>query len=129
MSISNATMPTGMIGTAMAQSNALADRDEVNTRLGMRGWQMAPNGFGYFQRICPSAFVKDAGQALEHTLDVVLYLERLFEVPLLPKDREELAEFLADALGTADIVAAESYAKIRYVATAYNVESSEYQLG
>ena len=25
MSISNATMPTGMIGTAMAQSNALAD--------------------------------------------------------------------------------------------------------
>ena len=89
MSISNATMPTGMMGTTMAQSNALADRDEAfNTRLGsMRGWQMAiervrpiPRDFARLQ------LVKDVqAQALSTPLDVVLYLERrFFEVPLLP---------------------------------------------
>ena len=48
MSVSAATRPTAMLegnqmGGEMAQSNALADRDEAfNTRLGsMRGWQMA----------------------------------------------------------------------------------------
>ena len=46
MSVSQATKPTGMMGGEMAQSNALADRDEAfNTRLGsMRGWQMAIGG-------------------------------------------------------------------------------------
>ena len=135
MSISNATMPTGMMGTTMAQSNALADRDEAfNTRLGsMRGWQMA------IERVRPIPrefarlhLVKDVqAQALSTPLDVVLYLERLFfEVPLLPKDREELAEFLADALGTADIAAAESYAEHSLRRLLHTMLSRpEYQLG
>ena len=135
MSISNATMPTGMIGTAMAQSNALADRDEAfNTRLGsMRGWQMA------IERVRPISrdfahlhLVKDVqAQSLNTPLDVVLYLERLFfEVPLLPEDREELAEFLADALGTADIAAAESYAEDSLRRLLHTMLSRpEYQLG
>ena len=135
MSISNATMPTGMMGTTMAQSNALADRDEAfNTRLGsMRGWQMAiervrpiPRDFARLQ------LVKDVqSQALSTPLDVVLYLERrFFEVPLLPVDREELAEFLADALGTADIAAAGSYAEdsLRRLLHAM-LSRPEYQLG
>ena len=135
MSISNATMPTGMMGTTMAQSNALADRDEAfNTRLGsMRGWQMAiervrpiPRDFARLQ------LVKDVqSQLLSTPLDVVLYLERrFFEVPLLPVDREELAEFLADALGTADIAAAGSYAEdsLRRLLHAM-LSRPEYQLG
>ena len=135
MSISNATMPTGMMGTTMAQSNALADRDEAfNTRLGsMRGWQMAiervrpiPRDFARLQ------LVKDVqAQALSTPLDVVLYLERrFFEVPLLPGDREELAEFLVDALGTADIAAAGSYAEdsLRRLLHAM-LSRPEYQLG
>jgi uncharacterized protein (DUF1800 family) len=135
MSISNATMPTGMMGTSMAQSNALADRDEAfNTRLGsMRGWQMAiervrpiPRDFARLQ------LVKDVqAQALSTPLDVVLYLERrFFEVPLLPGDREELAEFLVDALGTADIAAAGSYAEdsLRRLLHAM-LSRPEYQLG
>ena len=135
MSISNATMPTGMMGTTMAQSNALADRDEAfNTRLGsMRGWQMAiervrpiPRDFARLQ------LVKDVqAQALSTPLDVVLYLERrFFEVPLLPGDREVLAEFLTDALGTADIAAAGSYAEdsLRRLLHAM-LSRPEYQLG
>ena len=135
MSISNATMPTGMMGTTMAQSNALADRDEAfNTRLGsMRGWQMAiervrpiPRDFARLQ------LVKDVqAQALSTPLDVVLYLERrFFEVPLLPDDREELAEFLVDALGTAEIAAAGSYAEdsLRRLLHAM-LSRPEYQLG
>ena len=135
MSISNATMPTGMMGTTMAQSNALADRDEAfNTRLGsMRGWQMAiervrpiPRDFARLQ------LVKDVqAQALSTPLDVVLYLERrFFEVPLLPGVREELAEFLVDALGTADIAAAGSYAEdsLRRLLHAM-LSRPEYQLG
>ena len=135
MSISNATMPTGMMGTTMAQSNALADRDEAfNTRLGsMRGWQMAiervrpiPRDFARLQ------LVKDVqAQALSTPLDVVLYLERrFFEVPLLPGVREELAEFLVDAMGTADIAAAGSYAEdsLRRLLHAM-LSRPEYQLG
>lgn len=135
MSISNATMPTGMMGTTMAQSNALADRDEAfNTRLGsMRGWQMAiervrpiPRDFARLQ------LVKDVqAKALSTPLDVVLYLERrFFEVPLLPGVREELAEFLVDALGTADIAAAGSYAEdsLRRLLHAM-LSRPEYQLG
>ena len=135
MSISNATMPTGIMGTTMAQSNALADRDEAfNTRLGsMRGWQMAiervrpiPRDFARLQ------LVKDVqAQALSTPLDVVLYLERrFFEVPLLPGVREELAEFLVDALGTADIAAAGSYAEdsLRRLLHAM-LSRPEYQLG
>ena len=53
MSVSQATKPTGMMSGEMAQSNALADRDEAfNTRLGsMRGWQMAIERVGPFPEI------------------------------------------------------------------------------
>ena len=116
MSISNATMPTGMMGTTMAQSNALADRDEAfNTRLGsMRGWQMAiervrpiPRDFA---RLNLSQQVQDA--ALASSLDVVLYFEQqFFEVPLLPGVREQLATLLEAELGSADVLASASYAE------------------
>ena len=70
-------------------------------------------------------------QGLSTPLDVVLYLERrFFEVPLLPGDREELAKFLADALGTADIAAAGSYAEDSLRRLLHVMLSRpEYQLG
>ena len=89
MSVSQATKPSGMMGGEMAQSNALADRDEAfNTRLGsMRGWQMAIERvrpiLRDFARLNLSRQVQDA--SLTSTLDVVLYFEQqFFEVPLLP---------------------------------------------
>ena len=116
MSVSQATKPSGMMGGEMAQSNALADRDEAfNTRLGsMRGWQMAiervrpiPRDFA---RLNLSQQVQDA--SLTSTLDVVLYFEQqFFEVPLLPGVREQLAQLLESELGSADIAASFSYAE------------------
>ena len=116
MSVSQATKPSGMTGGEMAQSNALADRDEAfNTRLGsMRGWQMAiervrpiPRDFA---RLNLSQQVQDA--ALASSLDVVLYFEQqFFEVPLLPGVREQLATLLEAELGSADVSASASYAE------------------
>ena len=135
MSVSQATKPTGMMSGEMAQSNALADRDEAfNTRLGsMRGWQMAiervrpiPRDFA---RLNLSQQVQDAG--LGSSLDVVLHFERqFFEVPLLPGVREQLAELLETQLGTADISASNSYAEepLRRLLHAM-LSRPEYQLG
>ena len=135
LAVSQATKPTGMMGGDMAQSNALADRDEAfNTRLGsMRGWQMA------IERVRPiprdfarMTLAKEVqAQSLATPLDVVLYLERrFFEVRLQPADREEMAAFLAAALGTTDIVAAISYAEepLRRLLHAM-LSRPEYQLG
>ena len=135
LAVSQATKPTGMMGGDMAQSNALADRDEAfNTRLGsMRGWQMA------IERVRPiprdfarMTLAKEVqAQSLTTPLDVVLYLERrFFEVRLQPADREEMAAFLAAALGTTDIVAAISYAEepLRRLLHAM-LSRPEYQLG
>jgi len=114
--VSQATKPSGLTGGEMAQSNALADRDEAfNTRLGsMRGWQMAiervrpiPRDFA---RLNLSQQVQDA--ALASPLDVVLHFEKqFFEVPLLPGVREQLATLLEAELGSADVSAAASYAE------------------
>jgi uncharacterized protein (DUF1800 family) len=116
MSVSQATKPTGVMGGEMAQSNALADRDEAfNTRLGsMRGWQMAiervrpiPRDFA---RLNLSQQVQDA--SLASPLDVVLYFEQqFFEVALLPDVRGQLAELLELELGSSDISTASSYAE------------------
>ena len=135
LAVSQATKPTGMMGGDMAQSNALADRDEAfNTRLGsMRGWQMA------IERVRPiprdfarMALAKEVqAQALTTPMEVVLYLERrFFEVPLQPRDREEMAAFLAEALGTTDVAAAQSYAEepLRRLLHAM-LSRPEYQLG
>jgi hypothetical protein len=116
MNVSQATKPTGVMGGEMAQSNALADRDEAfNTRLGsMRGWQMAiervrpiPRDFA---RLNLSQQVQDA--SLASPLDVVLYFEQqFFEVALLPDVRGQLAELLELELGSSDISTASSYAE------------------
>ena len=135
LAVSQATKPTGMMGGDMAQSNALADRDEAfNTRLGsMRGWQMAIERVRPIPRdFAPMALAKEVqAQALTTPMEVVLYLERrFFEVPLQPRDREEMAAFLAEALGTTDVAAAQSYAEepLRRLLHAM-LSRPEYQLG
>ena len=135
LAVSQATKPTGMMGGDMAQSNALADRDEAfNTRLGsMRGWQMAIERVRPIPRdFAPMALAKEVqAQALTTPMEVVLYLERrFFEVPLQPRDREEMAAFLAEALGTTDVAAARSYAEepLRRLLHAM-LSRPEYQLG
>ena len=134
-SVSLATKPTGMGGSPMAQSNALADRDEAfNTRLGsMRGWQKAiervkplPRDFA---RLNLSQQVRDAG--LSDPLAVVrLFESQFFEVDLTPKVRNALATLLAQELGTSDIAAADSYAEeaLRLLLHAM-LSRPEYQLG
>lgn len=134
-SVSLATKPTGMGGTQMAQSNALADRDEAfNTRLGsMRGWQKAiervkplPRDFA---RLSLSQQVRDAG--LRDPLAVVLLFERrFFEVDLTPEVRTALAALLERELGTVDVAAAGSYAEeaLRLLLHAM-LSRPEYQLG
>jgi len=115
MDITNATRPAGVDGDGMmAASNLLADRDEAfNTRYGSyRGWQMA------IERVKPivrntarldlAAMV--TGAELTTPAEVVDYLaQRFFSVDLDARTRAELAEFLVEQLGTADISAASSY--------------------
>lgn len=113
-SISAATRPPGVDGGEMAAANALADRDEAfNTRYGSyRGWQMA------IERVEPiprsTARLRLAQSVLDADLEtpeaVVAYFEqRFFSVPLDDGTRARLADFLADQLGTRDIVAARSF--------------------
>lgn len=133
--VSQATKPTDMLGTQMAQSNALADRDEAfNTRLGsLRGWQKAvervkpqPRGFA---RLKLAQQVRDAG--LTDPRAVVLFFEqRFFEVALTDDVRDELAFLLERELGSADVLAATSYAEdaLRRLLHAM-LNRPEYQLG
>lgn len=135
MSVSQATKPSGMTEGAMAQSNALADRDEAfNTRLGsMRGWQKAIERVKpiprQFAKLNLSAQVANA--KLSQPMDVVLYFERqFFEVPLMDSVREELSQLLQQSLGTADIQGSLSYAEepLRLLLHAI-LSRPEYQLG
>ena len=135
MSVSQATKPTGIAGGEMAQSNALADRDEAfNTRLGsMRGWQMAIERVipipRTFARISLAQQVSDAH--LDTPLDVVMYFEeRFFETPLLPGVREEFAAMLERELGSREISNTISYAEepLRLLLHAM-LSRPEYQLG
>ena len=115
MSISAATRPTAVQqGGVMAQSNALADRDEdFNTRIGsMRGWQMA------IERVKPilraPARVRLSDEVLAAGLktpeEVVAYLHnKYFSVELAPEVLQHLARSLAADLAGEDIPAARSY--------------------
>jgi hypothetical protein len=115
MSISAATRPTAVQqGGVMAQSNALADRDEdFNTRIGsMRGWQMA------IERVKPilraPARVRLSDEVLAAGLktpdDVVAYFHnKYFSVELAPEVLQDLARSLAADLAGEDIPAARSY--------------------
>lgn len=115
LSVTAATRPTG-VSTTMAASNLLADRDEAfNTRLGsMRGWQMA------IERVQPitrtTADVNLTSELLKLELtdagDVIDYWQdKFFDVSLVTPVKQALTAQLVQELGTADIVAAQSYAE------------------
>ena len=115
MDITSATQPSSLgEGNIMAESNMLADRDEdFNTRYGnFRGWQMA------IERVIPiprhTAKEDLSAMVLEENLvsssEVVDYfIGRFMRVKPGDDSRRMLIEFLNQNLGTADIVAAQSY--------------------
>ena len=136
MSITAATRPTAVQqGGMMAQSNALADRDEdFNTRIGsMRGWQMA------IERVKPilrdparlrlSDEVLAAGLASPH--DVVEHFHKqYFSVELAPEVLQDLAQSLAADLASEDIAATHSYLEARLRRLLHKMLSlPDYQLG
>ncbi len=136
MSISAATRPTAVQqGGVMAQSNALADRDEdFNTRIGsMRGWQMA------IERVKPilraPARVRLSDEVLAAGLktpdDVVAYFHnKYFSVELAPEVLRDLARSLAADLAGEDIPAARSYLESPLRRLLHNMLSlPDYQLG
>jgi len=140
MSVSAATRPTAMLegnqmGGEMAQSNALADRDEAfNTRLGsMRGWQMA------LERVKPinrdPARVDLVAEVVAAQLTtpeqiVSYYQNKFFSVNLPASVQQGLAKFLVDELGTNDIFAAQSYLEEPLRKLLHQMLSRpEYQLG
>ncbi len=136
MSITAATRPTAVQqGGMMAQSNALADRDEdFNTRIGsMRGWQMA------IERVKPilraparlrlSDEVLAAGLASPH--DVVEHFHKqYFSVELAPEVLQDLAQSLAADLASEDIAATHSYLEAPLRRLLHKMLSlPDYQLG
>jgi uncharacterized protein (DUF1800 family) len=140
MSVSAATRPTAMLtgnqmGGEMAQSNALADRDEAfNTRLGsMRGWQMA------LERVKPinrdPAQVDLVAEVVAAQLTtpeqiVSYYQSKFFSVNLPVSVQQGLAKFLVEELGTNDIFAAQSYLEEPLRKLLHQMLSRpEYQLG
>lgn len=140
MSVSAATRPTAMLtdnqmGGEMAQSNALADRDEAfNTRLGsMRGWQMALERVKPIKRdLAKVDLVAEVITAkLTSPEQIVSYYEtKFFSVSLPLSVRQALVTFLLDELGTRDIGAAQSYLEGPLRKLLHQMLSRpEYQLG
>ena len=136
MSISAATKPTGVAADGMmSASNMLADRDEdFNTRLGsMRGWQMA------IERVKPivrsTANIRLAARVKDEELGtprqvVDDFAARFFSVSLDEMTRQALANYLAQALGTRDVLSALSYAEEPLRKLLHQMLSlPEYQLG
>lgn len=137
LDMTSATRPVEKEGAMdmMAASSRNVDRDEdFNTRFASyRGWQMA------IERVKPiprtiarldiTRMVRDAG--CKTAFDAVRHFEgRFLSVPLDEKSRGALAEFLARELGTADLVAAETYAEDALRLTLHLIMSRpEYQLG
>ena len=136
MTISAATRPTGVQqGGMMAQSNALADRDEdFNTRIGsMRGWQMA------LERVKPilraparvrlSTEVLSAG--VKTPRDVVGYFaDKYFSVELASEVLQELEQSLAEDLAGNEVAAARSYLEAPLRRLLHKMLSlPDYQLG
>jgi uncharacterized protein (DUF1800 family) len=140
MSVSAATRPTAMLtgeqmGGEMAQSNALADRDEAfNTRLGsMRGWQMALERVKPINRNPAKVNLVSEVVAAELTtpLQVVDYYQsKFFSVKLPESVQLAMVEFLVTELGTEDIQAARSYLEEPLRKLLHQMLSRpEYQLG
>ncbi len=113
LDISNATKPSGTSGE-MAASNMLADADEAfNTRYGSyRGWQMA------IERVLPIPRHTARLQLTEQVLAAKLtspeqvvsnWVERYFLVAPSAQTQAQLAQALAETLGTTDLQAAASY--------------------
>jgi hypothetical protein len=140
MTVAAATQPTALVtgnqmGGEMAQSNALADRDEAfNTRLGsMRGWQMALERVKPIQRkpakMSLASEILIAG--ISSTEAVVAYYENKFFSVALPETvLLAMTKFLSDELGTTDIRAAKSYLEEPLRKLLHQMLSRpEYQLG
>ena len=140
MSVSAATRPTAMLtgekmGGEMAQSNALADRDEAfNTRLGsMRGWQMALERVKPIKRNTAKLNLVSEVVAAELTTPrqvVDYYQSKFFSVRLPESVQLAMVEFLVRELGTEDIQAAGSYLEEPLRKLLHQMLSRpEYQLG
>ena len=137
MSITTATLPVGKDSAPeqMAMSNRNTDQDEdFNTRYASyRGWQMATERVKpiprTLARIDLTGMVLRAG--CRTPLEAVRYLERRFlAVPLDDASRADLARFLEQELGGADLPAAVSYAEDALRLTLHLIMSRpEYQLG
>src|SRR5262249_9185669 len=116
MDISTATQPVGRenSGDMMAMSNRMADRDEdFNTRYpSYRGWKMAVEKVKPIPRTLPqidlTAMVTQQG--LKNTGEVVDYFAmRFLSVPLDPRQRQALIQFLDQELATSDVQQARTW--------------------
>jgi hypothetical protein len=135
--ISTATKPVGRenSGDMMAMSNRMADRDEdFNTRYASyRGWQMAVEKVKPIPRTLPqidlTAMVKEEG--LKNSGEVVDYFAmRFLSVPLDPKQRQALIEFLDQELATSDVQEAQTWMEDALRMLLHLMMSMpEYQLG
>jgi uncharacterized protein (DUF1800 family) len=97
-----------------SQTMQMADRDEdFNTRLAsLRGWQMATQKIKPIPRTSAalelSVMVREARcKTAQEAVDVLL--GRFLSVPVSTAQRQRLASFLANELGTSDVVRAASY--------------------
>ena len=119
----------------VAESNLLADRDEAfNTRYGTyRGWQMA------LERVKPisrdTARLTLTEQILEANCEtpeavIDLFEKQFFSVPLTVADRTRLADYLAQQLGTREVLSATSFLEepLRHLLHLL-LSLPEYQLG
>ena len=136
MSITAATRPTAVQqGGMMAQSNALADRDEdFNTRIGsMRGWQMAIERVKPILRVPARLRLSDEVLAagLASPYDVVEHFHKqYFSVELAPEVLQDLAQSLAADLASEDIAATHSYLEAPLRRLLHKMLSlPDYQLG
>jgi uncharacterized protein (DUF1800 family) len=140
MTVAAATQPTALVtgnqmGGEMAQSNALADRDEAfNTRLGsMLGWQMALERVKPIQRkpakMSLASEILIAGISSPEAV-VAYYENKFFSVALPETVQLAMTKFLSDELGTTDIRAAKSYLEEPLRKLLHEMLSRpEYQLG
>jgi len=137
LDITAATAPPAEEGGAemMAVSNAMADRDEAfNTRYASyRGWQRAVERVQpiprTYARLDLTAWVTAANAGSPEEV-VDLLVRRFLVVPLDVPARRELADFLADELGTRDIAAATTYLEDPLRKLLHLILSRpEYQLG
>jgi len=137
MDISRATQPAGVDNEQqmMAASNLMADKDEAfNTRYGSyRGWQMAIERVKPIPRATARINLREMVlQANLTTPDAVIayFSQRFMTIPPAADRLDALSHWLEEMLGTANIMAAESYLEepLRQVLHAL-LSQPEYQLG